>query len=179
MATRPATSPKGPGSRLRKAGDKRGEKGGPNNPRRLSPDELKVLTNMCMAQMTTRDQAAVLGISETTLERMASDDPLVSDAIARGRSEGMRIAHTWAFKKAFTGQGNVDMAKFWLRFKGGWKPEPTELNLGASPGGAPAVVEFVLKGGATLPDALERFIDKPQAGASLLDPADENDAEEA
>jgi predicted DNA-binding protein (UPF0251 family) len=170
MATRPATTPKGPGSRLRKADDPKGKKAAANNPRRLSPDELDVLKKMAIAQLPMRDMAMLLGVHETTLERMAADDPLVADAMHKGRADGMRMAHQWAFKKAFSGNGNVDMAKFWLRCKGGWKPEAIDVNLGSGGSdGAPVRVEFALKGGMGLGDALDRFIDKPQVVADPID----------
>ena len=156
----PATTPKGPGSRLRSATEAPG--GRPGKARRLSPDELKVLGNMSMTHMTLKDMAHVLGLSETTLERMSSDDPIVSDAISKGRSEGQRAAHTWAFKKAFQGQGNVDMAKFWLRMKGGFVPPPVPVTFTGPDGVTAPRLEFVIRGGAAVRDALDEFIDPAQ-----------------
>lgn len=164
----PKPAARGPGSRVAAPGEK-AHKGRPGRPKKFTAEQVTTMQALAQYQIPLDSIAATLGVSEATLQRAMLDDPKISAAFAKGRATGMVKAHSWAYKRAFIdGGGNVEMARFWLRTKGGFvEPARRHILEGdlSKPGAAAPVVNFVLNGSTTSdPDAeLQALYDKPQA----------------
>lgn len=130
----------------------------------LSPEQIKSLEQMCAFRMNQRDIAAILGISETTLQRLLKYSQPAREAADRGRAKGSLKAYSTAFQLA-TGHEvekevvkynahrgryetvkvmekvppDSNMLRFWLQTQEGWRrTDKIELS---GPGGGPIAIE--------------------------------------
>lgn len=86
----------------------------------ITSEQIKQIETMAGIGLTIPQIAAVLGISETTLERKHRIDPLIKEAILKGRALASSQVMKSAFQQAVSGKSAV-MTIFWLKCREHWK----------------------------------------------------------
>lgn len=89
------------------------EKNKGGRPPKLTPDEatLKIIKGLGNIQATSKECAAVLGVTEPTWIKFKQDNPEIAETLAEGQGEGLASLRRRQFKAA--NDGNATML-VWL-----------------------------------------------------------------
>lgn len=106
----------------------------PRKPKKTRSDKLLIpdnfysqLESMAGLGLNGQEISQILGMSVPTFERRKSEDPLVTDALRRGRAKARAQVAKTAYQMATSGKSHP-MTQFWLKCKGGWH-EKQEISL--------------------------------------------------
>lgn len=132
------------------------KKGRPRAPD-ITEADLKKIEGMAAFGMPVKKIAIIMGMSKATFERRCIENPLIFEALERGRANAEMQVTNAAYNMAKSGQ-NTAMTQFWLKCRAGWKDTTRVEHTGAD--GAPLSPEaaFSQRLANMSDDELEKFI---------------------
>lgn len=93
----------------------------------FSAAQVKQITSLAGIGCTNEHIATILGVSEKTFERRVNADPVIYDALARGRALAASNVMQTAFQMAISGR-HPTMTQFWVRCRLRWTEPKVEAN---------------------------------------------------
>ena len=94
----------------------------PHNAITLSDDHIVQIEKMSSYGLPMKHMAAILGMSERTLEGRAKTDERVACALLKGRAVAADAVYQTAWSLATSGKCPT-MTIFWLKCREGWKED--------------------------------------------------------
>lgn len=91
----------------------------PNHKIILSPEQITTIERCAGRGLTVEDMAAIIGVSESTLERRIRDDEAVQAAYSKGRAEAKLFVVNKLFEQI--ADGKIAAIIFYLKTQCGWR----------------------------------------------------------
>lgn len=112
----------------------------------LTDEQIKRLMKMAGQGLNLKQMAALIDVSDATLDRLIERDSRVKEAIEKGRAEASEAITNTAYRLASSGR-HPAMTMFWLKCRERWKE--TSVHELSGPDGKP----IETKDASTIPEA--------------------------